>query len=155
MRPLLAAFVALSLLTTLPAARAQVIDYRSSDDAMNAAMGKARGTLPVFDEAFRAKSAERYSVKVAIPASGGGNEHIWMDVTGIEGGDYRGRIANKPVRIPKMQRGDSYRAKADKISDWAYVQGGKMHGHYTTRVMLKDLPPEQAREFEGRMAPLP
>ena len=111
MRPLLAAFVALSLLTTLPAARAQVIDYRSSDNAMNAAIAKARGSLPVFDEAFRAKSAERYSGEVAIPASGGGNEHIWMDVTGVEGGDYRGRIANKPVRIPKMQRGDSYRAQ--------------------------------------------
>ncbi len=140
-------------LMTLPTA-AQVIDFRSSDREMNRAIAEARKTLPDFVALYRAGTGERHSVKVAIPYDRG-REHIWMNLTAVEGDVFVGRIANDPVHLDNLNRGDSYRAGSAMVSDWSYMSGGQMYGSYTTRVAIKKLTPTQVRELGLKLAPLP
>lgn len=140
-------------LMALPAT-AQVIDFRSSDREMNRAIAEARKTLPGFIALYRAGTGERHAVKVAIPYDRG-REHIWMNLTAVEGDVFVGRIANDPVHLDNLNRGDSYRAGSAMVSDWNYMSGGQMHGSYTTRVAIKKLTPTQVRELGLKLAPLP
>lgn len=136
-------------------AAAQVVDFRSSDREMNRAIAQARKALPDFVALYRAGKGERHAVKVAIPYPGGGREHIWMNLTAIEGDVFVGRIANDPVHLNGLSNGDAYRAPQAMVSDWNYMSGGMMHGSYTTRVALKKLPPEEVRRLGLKLAPLP
>ncbi len=140
-------------LMALPAT-AQVIDFRSSDREMNRAIAEARKTLPDFVALYRAGTGERHAVKVAIPYDRG-REHIWMNLTAVEGDVFIGKIANDPVHLDNLNRGDSYRAGSAMVSDWNYMSGGQMHGSYTTRVAIKKLTPTQVRELGLKLAPLP
>jgi len=140
-------------LMALPAA-AQVIDFRSSDREMNRAIAEARKTLPDFVALYRAGTGERHAVKVAIPYDRG-REHIWMNLTAVEGDVFVGRIANDPVHLDSLHRGDSYRTGSAMVSDWNYMSGGQMYGSYTTRVAIKKLTPTQVRDLGLKLAPLP
>lgn len=140
-------------LMALPAA-SQVIDFRSSDREMNRAIDEARKTLPDFVVLYRSGKGERHAVKVAIPYDRG-REHIWMNLTAIEGDVFVGRIANDPVHLDKLNKGDSYRTGSAMVSDWNYMSGGQMYGSYTTRVAIKKLTPTQVRELGLKLAPLP
>jgi uncharacterized protein YegJ (DUF2314 family) len=140
-------------LMTLPAA-AQVIDFRSSDREMKRAIDEARKSLPDFVALYRSGKGERHAVKVAIPYDRG-REHIWMNLTAVEGDVFVGRIANDPVHLDKLNKGDSYRAGSAMVSDWNYMSGGQMYGSYTTRVAIKKLTPTQVRELGLKLAPLP
>lgn len=133
---------------------AQVVDFRSSDREMNNAIAEARKTLPDFIALYRAGKGERHAVKVAIPYDRG-REHVWMNLTAIEGDVFVGQIANVPVHLEKLSRGDSYRAASAMVSDWNYMSDGQMHGSYTTRVAIKKLTPTQVRELGFKLAPLP
>ena len=135
-------------------AAAQVVDFRSSDREMNRAVEQARKTLPDFIALYRSGKGERHAVKVAIPYDRG-REHIWMNLTAIEGDVFTGRIANDPVHLDGLNKGDSYRAGSAMISDWNYMSAGQMHGSYTTRVAIKKLTPTQVRELGLNLAPLP
>lgn len=140
-------------LMALPAA-AQVVDFRSSDREMNHAIAQARKTLPDFVALYRSGKGERHAVKVAIPYDRG-REHIWMNLTTIEGDVFVGRIANDPLHLDKLNKGESYRAGSAMVSDWNYMSGGQMYGSYTTRVAIKKLTPTQVRELGLKLAPLP
>jgi len=140
-------------LMALPAA-AQVVDFRSSDREMNRAIAQARKTLPDFVALYRSGQGERHAVKLAIPYDRG-REHIWMNLTAIEGDVFIGRIANDPVHLDNLNRGDGYRAGSAMVSDWNYMSGGQMYGSYTTRVAIKKLTPTQVRELGLKLAPLP
>jgi uncharacterized protein YegJ (DUF2314 family) len=146
-------FLGAALMAVSPVA-AQVIDFRSSDREMNHAIAEARRTLPDFVALYRAGRGERHAVKVAIPYDRG-REHVWMNLTAIEGDVFIGKIANDPVHLGTMNRGDSYRAGSAMVSDWNYRSGGQMHGSYTTRVAIKKLTPTQVRELGLNLAPLP
>lgn len=140
-------------LMALPAA-AQVVDFRSSDREMNRAIEQARKTLPDFVALYRSGKGERHAVKVAIPYDRG-REHIWMNLTAVEGDVFIGKIANDPVHLDKLNRGDGYRVGSAMVSDWNYMSGGQMYGSYTTRVAIKKLTPTQVRELGLKLAPLP
>jgi len=141
------------LMAASPAA-AQVVDFRSSDREMNRAIAEARKTLPDFVALYRSGKGERHAVKVAIPYDRG-REHIWMNLTAVEGDVFTGRLANDPVHLDSLNKGDSYRVGTAMISDWNYMSGGQMHGSYTTRVAVKKLTPGQVRELGLNLAPLP
>ena len=145
--------LAAALMAASPVA-AQVVDFRSSDREMNRAIEQARKTLPDFVALYRSGEGERHAVKVAIPYDRG-REHIWMNLTAVEGDVFIGRIANDPVHLDNLKRGDSYRAGGTMVSDWNYMSSGQMYGSYTTRVAIKKLTPTQVRELGLKLAPLP
>jgi uncharacterized protein YegJ (DUF2314 family) len=135
-------------------ASAQIINYERGDPEMAAAYRDALRTLPLFVEALKKGTAEQFHVKVPL-AREGGREIIWMGDVKIEGEEFVGRIANVPRHQKEIVKGSPYRLKQEDIIDWYFMRDGKMHGSFSTRVMLKRMPPEQAKEMQKILAPVP
>lgn len=157
---IIAALISCSMMPALPALAWQdegVIDYDKDDVAMNAARTEARASLPQFlDMALTQELSDHgHMVKYAHRYGESGHEHIWVTLTKIEGTMLSGFYANQPKEFD-ANLGDDVQFDAAEVSDWGFWDdAGKLHGNFTTRVMLKDLPAEDANELRAILAPLP
>lgn len=152
---MLARIAAVVLLCLAPGfAAAQVINYQRSDPEMAAAYKEALRTFPIFVDALEKNAASDFHVKVPLPYAQG-RELIWMGDVKIEGDGLVGRIANVPVHQKEIQKGSPHRLKQADIIDWYFMRDGKMHGSFSTRVMLKRMPPDRAEQLERILAPPP
>ena len=135
-----------------------VIQYSDQDAAMNAAIADARRTLPQFLAEFDAAPASQrsaFSVKVGLPAEGGGAEHIWVSDLRREGGQLVGALANEPQMLPGMRRGSRVVIDEALISDWSINAREGLYGAYTTRVMLPQLDADTAAQLREMLSPAP
>ena len=153
--------LALVVMTMMPpppasAQRSPVIDFKSSDAEMNAAVALARRSLDRFWKALDNPGAgeDAFSLKVAVPLpKPNANEHIWMNaIERLPDGRLAGRLGNHPRDIPG-KLGDRVEFKQEQISDWMFMRGGKMVGAETLRPMLKHLPKAEADRIREMLAP--
>jgi uncharacterized protein YegJ (DUF2314 family) len=134
-----------------------VINFDEDDPAMNTAIAAAQQSLPVFMGHLNDPSspATDLILKVAISTDADYVEHIWVDQIRPLGEDrFEGRYANQPVEFAGNQ-GDPVTFTQGSISDWSFMEGGLLHGNYTTRVMLPYIDPEYAAYLTSILAPLP
>ncbi|MDH6264401.1 uncharacterized protein YegJ (DUF2314 family) [Bradyrhizobium sp. BR13661] len=155
----LAGFTVFAFLTIAPKAqvsaedRSPVIDVRTADMEMNAAIMRARDTLPRFWASYDApKSTEDgHSLKVRFPTLKGA-EHIWMaEVKKLPDGHYSGRFANEPRDLPGKHAGDQVQFAQGDISDWMFMRNGKIVGGETIKPLLKSMPKADADALRARM----
>ncbi|QDU54342.1 YegJ family protein [Aeoliella mucimassa] len=120
-----------------------VIDVAEDDVDMNAAIDKARATVDKFIEALNQPESERdFSVKLLI-TDGDAHEHMWLTPVRLEGTTFIGVLNNKPGLVSNVEFGDELKVEKDQISDWMIVDGKKIWGAYTLRVLMEKLPPEE------------
>jgi uncharacterized protein YegJ (DUF2314 family) len=134
--------------------RSPVIDVRSVDAEMNAAIARGRATLPLFWASCDAPkpSETGHSLKVRFPNSVNNGEHIWMaDVKKIADGRYSGRFANAPRYLPGKRAGDVTEFREADISDWMFMRNGKIVGGETIKALLKSIPKADAGALRARM----
>ncbi|MCP3472868.1 DUF2314 domain-containing protein [Bradyrhizobium sp. CCGUVB1N3] len=134
--------------------RSPVIDVRSGNPEMNAAIARARNTLPTFWASYDApKPTETgHSLKVRFPTSGTNAEHIWMaDVKKLGSGSYSGRFANRPRDLPGRREGDLVEFRDADISDWMFMRNDKIVGGETIKPLLKSMPKADADALRARM----
>ena len=124
-----------------------VIAYATQDAGMNAAKARARATLPRFLALIEAGTGGAHTVKYPL-TQGGATEHIWVQVSKVEGANFIGRIANEPVNPGPLQMGDAVEVARADIEDWMINTGSEIYGGYTARYAMKDMPREQAAEFK-------
>ena len=140
-------------------ARAQgspIIDFRTGDKEMDAAIDRARTTLPDFWRSFEKPGTgeEGFSLKVRIPTGQTGTtnaEHIWTD--GIEmlpGGGLAGKLSNQPRDFPGKV-GDRVEFTPQQISDWMFIRNGKMVGVETLRPMLRRMSKADAERLRVQL----
>jgi uncharacterized protein YegJ (DUF2314 family) len=146
--------------TAAPAANGkgdEVVNFAGGDAEMNAAIAAARKTLPVFWKHLEAhpEMAEDHSLKVAMPVDGGGREHIWVGHIQAQGGKITGQLANAPDSLPGLKLGSPVSFTQDQISDWSYTKGGKLYGHYTTRIVIKHIDPAEAAQVRAMLSENP
>ncbi len=116
---------------------------------MNAAIAKARSTFDTFVTALRApkKSQSRFSVKIRI-SNGDGSEHFWLSDVRYDGSVISGKIDNEPETVSTVKLGQAVSARPAEISDWMYVDRGKLVGGYTLRALRDRLSPSDRAEFD-------
>ncbi|MBR0893569.1 DUF2314 domain-containing protein [Bradyrhizobium tropiciagri] len=134
--------------------RSPVIDVRTADPEMNAAITHARETLPTFWASYQAPkpSETQHSLKVRFPTHRNEGEHIWMrEVKKLPDGGYSGRFANQPRDLPGKQAGDLVEFKEADISDWMFMRNGKIVGGETIKPLLKSMPKADADALRARM----
>lgn len=144
---------------TLGAARAaggqaSIVAYEGHSAAMTAAIAAARKTLPNAIEAAtrRGDISPALSLKVTFQVSTG-REHIWVDSIRRTADGFAGILANEPRYLAGKRMGSSVDFSRDSIIDWSLTGAdGRWFGQYTTRVMLPDLPPDEVRRIEARLA---
>ncbi|MGL9623364.1 DUF2314 domain-containing protein [Bradyrhizobium sp. U531] len=133
--------------------RSPIVDVRTSDPEMNAAIARARGTLPTFWASYASPkpSEEGHSLKVRFNTRKGG-EHIWIaEVKKLPNGGYSGFFANQPRDLPGKRAGDKVEFAEADISDWMFMRNGKIVGGETIKPTLKSLPKADADALRARM----
>jgi uncharacterized protein YegJ (DUF2314 family) len=126
-------------------------DYvRSTDDAaMDRAIAKARQTHAQFASALakRASGQRGFAVKKPFAVPQGGQEHIWINDVTWDGSAFHGVIDNEPVDTKAVKQGDRVTVRPQELSDWMYIDGRRVVGGYTLRVLHYQSTPEEQREF--------
>lgn len=138
-------------------ASAQVVNFSGDDAEMNAAISKAREKLPDFLEKAATLPVQSWFLKAALSSEKPdvAAEHIWMADCARESVDrFTCTLNNAPAHID-LQRGQQVTFGSDIVTDWMYLDPeGRIHGAYTTRVMVSRLPENQVRGLLDQLAPL-
>ncbi len=131
----------------------KVIEVATEDTEMKAAIKLARETLPTFwsKMASHASNEEAFSLKLGI-SDAKMTEHFWC-------GDIRGSataancvIANEPADVHTVKMGQRVEVDPAIISDWMYMQGGKIKGGQTIRALIPHMTPEEADTYRAMLA---
>lgn len=134
------------LATAIPTmAEDTVIPFANDDAEMNAAIAKARASLPDFWAKLAAPGQNEadFSLKLGI-SDGKQTEHFWCGQ--IEGNQESATcvIANEPIDVFTVAYGERVKVNPAEISDWLYYRNDKIIGAETLRVMLPHLEKKEA-----------
>jgi len=119
----------------------------------------ARASLPVFWERFAEPGARDFdfSLRAALDRRDGqpGVEEAWLD--NIARGPDRiiGELAAPSRYLGGLKEGAIVEITENQIVDWAFFEGDKLLGHYTTRVMLPRLDSTQQEWLRAMLSPDP
>jgi uncharacterized protein YegJ (DUF2314 family) len=130
-----------------------IVGVRAANAEMNAAMARARDTLPTFWASCDAPKPTElgHALKVRFDV-GAEVEHIWVtDVKKLSDDNYSGRLANEPSDLPGKNIGDQVEFKQIDISDWMFMRNEKIVGGETIRALLRSMPEEEADALRARM----
>jgi uncharacterized protein YegJ (DUF2314 family) len=119
--------------------------------AMHLAVKEARKTVGKFIAALEHPAPGQEDFEVKKPFIQGHQvEHIWLSDVRFVGDLFQGRIDNQPRKIAGLKIGEMASVKPNEISDWLYIDNGKLVGGYTVRVHYNELSPQQKQEFDRR-----
>jgi uncharacterized protein YegJ (DUF2314 family) len=131
-----------------------IVKVTSADVDMNAAIARARDTLPTFWASYDAPkpSETGHGLKVRFAVGPDRFEHIWMsEVEKLPDGNFSGRFANQPSDLPDKNEGDQVEFKQADITDWLFIRNGKVVGGESIKLLLKSMPKEQADAMRAQM----
>lgn len=113
-----------------------------------AARDQARESLSFFWEHFADPEDGEYEflLKAAFPRRDGhaGDEEAWVENIARAPDKIVGELASAPRHLGDLKKGAIVEFQEAQVVDWAFFQGEKLLGHYTTRVMLPRLDTTQA-----------
>jgi len=113
-----------------------------------AATEQAREQLAYYWEHFDAPEIDEYdfSLKVAFPRRDGeqGTEDVWVENIARDDEKLIGELMVDPLYLGDLREGAIVDFREDQVIDWAFLRGEELIGHYTTRVSLPRMDPEQA-----------
>jgi uncharacterized protein YegJ (DUF2314 family) len=117
--------------------------------AMHRAVIAARKTVGKFITALKHPAPGQQDFEVKKPfVQGNQVEHIWLSDVRFVGNRFQGRVDNQPRKIQGVKLGQLVSVNPNEISDWLYVDNGKLVGGYTVRVHYNELSSEQKQEFD-------
>jgi uncharacterized protein YegJ (DUF2314 family) len=126
-----------------------IVGVRSDDPQMIAAINMARGSLPKFFDALARPNAKQKSFVLKVAFRRGDDvEHIWVADLDFSGKRPRGVIADKPQMKGLRFMQKVFFDPAD-ITDWMYIEDGKLVGGYTTRLLRERMSSEQRRQLDA------
>jgi uncharacterized protein YegJ (DUF2314 family) len=136
-----------------PGVEPQFFSVDQHNHRMRKAAQKARRTVGVFIDAMRHPAAGQHDFEVKKPFKQGDVvEHIWLSDVTFSGNRFHGYVDNRPREIKGLRLGQRVSVNPGEISDWAFVENGRLVGGYTIRVLYAELPPagRLALEKEAR-----
>jgi uncharacterized protein YegJ (DUF2314 family) len=127
-----------------------VVQVRGEDSEMNAAISDARASLTNFMAAFQNRGTnQQYFLVKGKFVAGDEFEHIWVADLTYDGNTFHGVIANEPERVTGLRFKQPVEVHMEQISDWMFVQDGKLVGGYTSRVLRNRMSVQQRREMDA------
>jgi uncharacterized protein YegJ (DUF2314 family) len=128
----------------------EVIHIAKNDVQMRRAVREARKTVGVFIAALKHPAKGQHDFEVKKPfVKDGEVEHLWLSHVEFHGNHFHGRVDNHPHRMEGVKFGDRVSVNPNEISDWAFVDNGKLVGGYTIRALCCFLTPERRMEFQN------
>ena len=134
-----------------PADRRDEVTFVASDDsAMQAAIERARATVPELVRRLRNPPATQTYASVKLPLWEGETvEHVWLSNVKYDGQRFHGRIDNEIELLRGWSLGDTVSAVADSISDWLVIDDSIAAGGYSIRVLRDRLTDSERAEWDA------
>jgi uncharacterized protein YegJ (DUF2314 family) len=127
----------------------KVIQVAADDPQMNAAIATARETVGTFTAALRKPRPGQRSFSVKMRVEDRKHvEHMWLDEVTFDGTRFHGVINNEPDLVKNVKTGDPASVEASQISDWMFVDNGKLVGGYSVRLLRERMSPKERAEFD-------
>lgn len=128
----------------------RIATVTNTDAEMNAAIARARETLPEFERRLSSPPATQsyIGIKAAFGYGVDSAEHMWIKNIAVVDGGYEGTLVSAPQYVSSLQVGQRVIVRRDQVSDWLAVSDGVLVGGYTMRVIRKRLSPAEQREFD-------
>jgi len=128
------------------------IEIEQSDREIARIAENARRALPTFfrNLARPEAGADNFYVKYPLSDDDGNIEQVWLGGIHLNGGAYFGRLANTTKRM-ESRRGGSIIIDTNKITDWMYIQDGKIIGGLSIKYLLEKIPEEKRGEDQRKI----
>jgi uncharacterized protein YegJ (DUF2314 family) len=125
------------------------IQTEALDPEMDAAISEARESLPSFLRAFRlhGRNQTGFAVKKAYRRDQF-IEHIWITELRVSAQAFHGTAGNDAVDTVGVSFGDPATVGFSEITDWMYVEDGRLVGGRTIRVVFSRMSAEQKTRFK-------
>jgi len=132
------------------AAGSPTVEIGQSDKELDKIADNARNALPFFfrNLARPENGADNFYVKYPVTAEDGSVEQVWLGKIRIKKGVYYGNLANKTM----SPGGNKVKViDTDKITDWMYIQDGKIMGGRSIKYLLEKIPEEKRSGDQRRI----
>jgi uncharacterized protein YegJ (DUF2314 family) len=132
----------------ISSAEDKVVSVATDDPEMNAAIDKARSTLPYFWQhlANRGEGEQGFFVKIRI-TDGDAVEHFWCGPVVGTANKATCNIDNDPQSVSNVKLGQEMSVEKEYISDWNFMRDDRIIGGETIKVILRRLPKEEADQL--------
>ena len=125
------------------------IEVPKNHAAMHGAVIQARKTVGQFVAALEHPAPGQTDFEIKKPFIQNGQiEHIWLSDVQLVGNRFQARVDNQPRKIPELKLGQVVTVDPKEISDWLYIDHGKLVGGYTVRVQYSELSAKEKQEFD-------
>ncbi len=125
--------------------------YTVSDDdnQMASAVRRARRNVRQFIVALQnpPPNTRDFQVKKLFVSKDGVAEHIWLADVHFTGNRFVGVVDNRPDKITGLKLGTKASVNPDEITDWSYVENGRLVGGYTIRMLYAELSDAEKQQF--------
>lgn len=125
------------------------VQITEENKAMDHAVQTAHKTVNTFITVLRSpkENQSRFAVKKPF-IEGDKVEHIWLKDVSFDGRLFHGKVDNVPVDIKGARLGQEVTVALKEISDWMYVEDGRLVGGYTICAMCENMSPAEKKQFE-------
>ena len=133
------------------AKRDEVVLVTKDDPAIAAARSKARASLAGFLAIAKqpTPAMRNFALKVRV-SDDHGVEYFWVTQFSANGERFSGKIDNTPRTVRSVSAGQFIQFSEGEITDWMYVDGGKMKGNYSACALLQREPKDQQDAVKSR-----
>lgn len=137
----------------VPSPRENVWSVSSADPGMDAAIARARETLPIFHGYMPRAQAGEVQLKLkARFAQGDDVEHMWITGVTWDGRVYQGVLESQPLGLTNVRAGQAVTIRPERVSDWMVVERGDvMLGNFTTMELRGRMQPKQRAQLDRQM----
>jgi len=125
------------------------VQITEENKAMDRAEQTAHQTVDKFVKALSSPKGNQSRFGVKKPfVEGDKVEHIWLKDVSFDGKLFHGKVDNAPVDIKGARLGQEVTVSPKEISDWMYVEDGRLVGGYTICAMCENMTPAEKEKFE-------
>jgi uncharacterized protein YegJ (DUF2314 family) len=120
----------------------------SNDKEMNGAIDHAKETVQRFITALQSPAATQSSFSVKKKFTQGEKvEYFWLTDVTFDGQNFHGKVDNDAEMVTNVKIGDDASVGKNEISDWMFIENGKLAGGYTLRVLYSRMPQKEKEDF--------
>lgn len=124
------------------------VHVHDGDKVMDEAVHEALRNMGKFTAALTNPKAGQTGFAVKKRCTKGDKcEHLWLTAVHFDGRDLRGKVDNAPVELNSPHLGDEVTVQPEEITDWMYVENGRLVGGYTLRVYYTRLSAADKKHF--------
>ncbi len=126
----------------------RMVRFKSGDREMDAAIEEARRNFSDFMRAFQEPGEQQHGFQLKVAFVDDDEvEQVWVADLGRTDTGFRGVLASEPL-LPSLQYKQPVEFERNRITDWMFIDHGRLVGGYTTRLIRRRMSPEERASFD-------